>query len=206
MSGYRSSAGMRCRVRGCTGKTTGMRSATAWSCSSTSAQEAMPSTRDGRCSVTSTNPRSLELELPGEIRSAAKPRLEAAEGVDHRVPDEVDALGLDALPTQVLDRIVRVGEQMVGELVRDDPVDLLRHRAIEAPQARLDVRVGDAELDEHERCSQRRVDVTRDEREVRWVSGDDRLEPLHRRVPSARHASPIRSRAGASARGGRAGR
>ena len=42
------------RVRGCTGKTTGMRSATVCSCSSTDSRRS-PSTSDGRCSVTSTN-------------------------------------------------------------------------------------------------------------------------------------------------------
>jgi hypothetical protein len=119
-----------------------------------------------------------EPELLGDPKRA-KPRLEAAERVDHRVPDEVDALGLDSLPTKVLHRVLRVGEQMVGELVRDDPVHLLGHRAIEAPQAGLDVPVGDTELDEHERRSQRRVDVTRDERDVRRFGGDDRLEPFH---------------------------
>ena len=111
---------------------------------------------------------------------STKQRLQPEECVDHRVADEVDALGLDAFPAQVLDRIVRVGEQEVGELVRDDAVDLLRHRAVEAPQARLDVRVGDAELDEDERRRERRVDVARHEREVGWICGHDRLEPLHR--------------------------
>ncbi len=119
-----------------------------------------------------------ELELLSDPE-CAKARLEAAERVDHRVPHEVDALGLDSLSPKVLHRVLRVGEQKVGELVRDDPVHLLGHRAIEAPQARLDVPIGDTELDQHERRSQRRVDVTRDEREVRRISRDDRLEPFH---------------------------
>ena len=135
-----------------------------------------------------------QLELLGNPKRA-KPPLEAAEGVDHRVPDEVDALGLDSLPTKVLHRILRVGEQMVGELVRDDPVHLLRHRAIEAPQSGLDVPVGDTELDEHERCSQRRVDVTCDERDVRGSAATTSSSRfMIRAVCSACEPDPISSR------------
>ena len=71
-------------------------------------------------------------------------------------------------------------EQELGELVRDDPVDLLGHRAVEAPQPRLDMRVRHTELDEHERGRERRVDVAGHEREVGWIGGHDPLEPLHR--------------------------
>ena len=113
----------------------------------------------------------------------------------------MDALGLDAFPAQVLDRIVRVGEQELGELVGDDAVDLLRHRAVEAPQARLDVCVRDAELDEHERRRKRRVDVARHEREVGSLAatiGSSRC--IARAVCSACEPDPMSSRWAGSGR------
>ena len=87
--------------------------------------------------------------LRGAQRSEAF--LHRDEGVDHRVADEVDALGRDSLCAQVVARLVGVDEQVVAELVGDDPVDLLGHRAIEAPQPGLDVGHGTPSLAADER-------------------------------------------------------
>ena len=65
--------------------------------------------------------------------------LERDERVDHRVADERDPLGVDALARQVARAPRASGEQQVRDLVGDDPVDLLGHRAVEAAQAGLDV-------------------------------------------------------------------
>ena len=94
---------------------------------------------------------------------------------------------------QVLDRLLGVDEEVVRELVGDDPVDLLRHRAVEAAQARLDVGDRDPELHRDERRRERRVDVAGDDHEVRALLLEDRLEALHhpRRL--------LRVRAGADA-------
>ena len=79
--------------------------------------------------------------------------------VDHRVADKVHRVRRPALAGQVAKRLGRRAEQQVAQLVRQPPVDLLGHRVVEAPQARLDVRQRDAELRPGERGPDRRVDV-----------------------------------------------
>ena len=111
---------------------------------------------------------------------AAKALLHGDERVDHRVADEMHALIRDALRAQVLDRLLGVQEEILGELVGDDPVDLLGHRAVEGAQARLQVGDRDAELDGHERRGQRRVDVARDDHaDPGALRLQDWLDPLH---------------------------
>ncbi len=70
-------------------------------------------------------------------------------------------------------------EQVIAELVGDDPVDLLGHRAVEAPQAGLDVRDRDAELDRDERRGERGVDVARNDHEFGTLALHHRLDSLH---------------------------
>jgi hypothetical protein len=112
-------------------------------------------------------------------RSSAKPRLDGHEAVDHRVAHEVHALVLDPLAAQVLDRLVAVQEQHVRELVGDDPVDLLGHAAVEAPEPRLEVGDRQAHLGRDERHRQRRVHVARNDDQVGPLLLEDRLDPLH---------------------------
>ena len=57
----------------------------------------------------------------------------------------------DALAEQVLLGLRAVREAPLRELVDEEPVELLRHRAVEAAQARLEVGDGDAELGGGER-------------------------------------------------------
>jgi hypothetical protein len=45
----------------------------------------------------------------------------------------VDAPGRDSLGLKVLARLIAMDEQIVTELVGDDPIDLLGHGAVKAP-------------------------------------------------------------------------
>ena len=126
-------------------------------------------------------PARLDPELRGGC-GGADPILERHQGVDHRVADEVHALVGDPLGAQVLDRLLAVEEEVLGEDVGDDPVDLLGHRAVEAAQAGLDVRDGDHGLGRGQRRGQGRVDVAGHDDEVGCLLGEDRLEPLHHRA------------------------
>ena len=87
-------------------------------------------------------------------------------------------------------RLVGVQEEELGEVVGDDPVDLLGHRAVEAAQPRLDVADRDPELRGAERRRERRVDVAGDEHEVGPLVAQHGLEPLEHAAPSARRAVP----------------
>jgi hypothetical protein len=83
-----------------------------------------------------------QLEAEGDCRvRVAEALLHRDERVDHRVADEVHPLVGDALGAQVLDRLLAMQEQVLGELVGDDAVDLLGHRAVEGAQARLQVTI-----------------------------------------------------------------
>ena len=77
-----------------------------------------------------------------EARSRQMPQ----QRVDHDVADQMNLLGRHAFGAQVLARIGRRRQQHVGQPIGHDPVDLLRHRAIVAAQAGLDVRHRDQQL------------------------------------------------------------
>ena len=95
--------------------------------------------------------RDEQVARPGSARSA-RPRAGrrkrgsiATRRVDHRVADEVRCARRRCLRARRFSiASSRVDEEEVGELVGDDPVDLLGHRAVEAAQAGLDVRDRDA--------------------------------------------------------------
>ena len=128
--------------------------------------------------------------LPAAARAGGVEVLE--QRVDHRVADEVDA-GCDPLALEVRDRLLRVREQDVADVVGEDAVVLLRHRPVEAAQARLDVRDLDAELDGGERARERRVDVAGDDAEVDLALHQHPLDPDQR----LRRLLAVRSRADA---------
>ena len=109
------------------------------------------------------------------------PRQEAPERVDHHVAHPVDPARRDTLRDQVPVRVRAGGEQQIGERVRDDPVDLLRHRAIARAQSRLDVRHPDRRrrLRRHDRARQRRVHVPHHDHPVGPVVRENLLERLH---------------------------
>ena len=123
-------------------------------------------------------PAGLHSELGCSPRGA-DPVLERGQGVDHRVADEVHPVLGDPLGPQVLDRLIAVEEEMLGEDIGDDPVDLLGHRPIEAPQPRLYVGNGDQRLRRCQRRGERRVDVAGDEDQIGFLLGEYGLQPLH---------------------------
>ena len=92
-----------------------------------------------------------DVPLPGLLR--------AREGdVVHDVPDQVDPL-FDPLLLEVLHGGLRGTEQERGEMVRDDPVQFLRHPAVEAPEAGLHVTDGQVEFRGGESPRERGVGV-----------------------------------------------
>ena len=72
----------------------------------------------------------------------------------HQVADEDDAV-LDTLGSKVVDRGRCGGEEPPRQVVGHDPVDLLGHPPVEAPQPGLDVRDRHAELGRGECARQR---------------------------------------------------
>ena len=166
------------RVRGWTGKTTGICGRQPAQLGHRLAQQRAVD-EGGTVQGHQREPARLDPE-PRRGPQIPEAVLERDQGVDHRVADEVHALLGDALGAQVLDRLVAVQEEQLGELVGDDPVDLLRHRAVEAAQAGLDVGDRDAHLRRGQRRRQGRVDVAGDDDQVGPLVGEHRLEPLHR--------------------------
>ena len=107
-----------------------------------------------------------EPEVPEDRRACLRGPDVLGQGVDHAVPDDVDAAG-HVLPPQVRPRGLRRREEMVREMVRDGPVDLLRHRAVEGPDPRLHVGEGLCLLVREDGPSEGRVRVPVDDDEVR---------------------------------------
>ena len=108
------------------------------------------------------------------------PRQHRDERVDHRVADREDARFRDrSLGEQVDARLGRVGEQEVGDRVSDHPVDLLGHRAIEAPQTRLDVSDSNSKFRAHQSSCDSRVYVTINHHEIRRVLLNYRFKARH---------------------------
>jgi len=120
-----------------------------------------------------------EVELLQDVRAPDGEREVGAQRVDHAVPDDGHAPP-DVLLSQVVARGRRWGEEQVGQLVRDDPVDFLGHRLVERADARLDVAQHPPELVREERAGHGRVRVAVDEDEVR-PHGDARDVPHRRR-------------------------
>jgi hypothetical protein len=118
------------------------------------------------------------------------PRPHRDERVDHRVADVVDELVGTPLGDEVVARLGRVDEEQGGELVGDEAVELLGHRPVEAPQARLDVGDRDLQLGRRHGGRQRRVHVPGHEDHVGRPVDEDRLEALHH----ARGLLPVRAR------------
>src|SRR2546425_1161357 len=96
----------------------------------------------------------------------------------HHVPDEVHPAA-DALLDEVVDRGLRGTEEERGEVVRDDPIDLLGHRAIEGPETGLDVSESAAHLRCDESTCERRVRVSVHQDEIGLFALEDVLESVH---------------------------
>jgi hypothetical protein len=103
------------------------------------------------------------------------PRLEQQRDVDHHVAHELDSPG-DVLALEVGHRGRRGAQQQVGEVVGEDAVDLLGHRAIEGAHPGLDVGDRHVGLGGRKPAGERRVRVAVDEDEVGLLDGDERTE------------------------------
>ena len=178
-------------VRGCIGNTTGMSRAMRSSVAIASPAAGRPRAR-GRWSVTSRYPPRGRSCALARLRSRMRGRIATSVSIIV-LPTAWMRLVRAAFVAEVVARLGRVDEQEIRHLVRDDPVDLLGHRAVERAEARLDVPHGDRELGGGERCRHRRVDVSRDEHDVGTLGFEDRLEALHH--PSGLHR--VRSRSDA---------
>ena len=83
----------------------------------------------------------------------------------HEVSDVGDA-GDDPFPGKVLDRGGSRRQTPRGEVITDDPIDLLGHPPIEAPHARLDMGHGNA-LPDRRQCPRKGgIRVTEDDRRI----------------------------------------
>src|SRR5919204_4696131 len=101
-------------------------------------------------------------------RSSCQRRSQAAEHrVDHRVPDEVDSRGTDALGDEICHGSFGMNEQDPAEMIRQSPVRLFGHRVVEASKSSLDVRHRNLELRCRERARECGVNVARDDDEGR---------------------------------------
>ena len=88
------------------------------------------------------------------------------QGVDHHVPNQEDPIVLDPFPTEVGDTVLLGREEVRGKVIRDDPVDLLRHATVEAAQAGFHVAYRNADLCGNEGRRQRRVHIAHDKDEI----------------------------------------
>ena len=114
-----------------------------------------------------------------QIRRERRPRQRIHQRIDHQVADEVNAIPGDPLAQQVAFRTALRRVEQVGDLVRQDPVDLLRHRAVETAQPRLHVRHRDVLLDSHQAAGERRIHVADDDDARRLQAVEHGLEVLH---------------------------
>src|SRR5438552_2849204 len=101
-----------------------------------------------------------------DVRFLCRDREVLGQGIDHAVPDHVDARR-DVLLSQVLLRRRRRREKQVRQLVRDDSVDLLGHLLVERPDAGFDVLERAVLLPGEEGPGDGRVRVAVDDDEVR---------------------------------------
>ena len=101
--------------------------------------------------------------------------------IDHDVADESNSLSRNSFSAQVRIGILRRREQKIGDLIRQQPIDLFRHRAIAAAQSRFDVRDFNAELRTYQRARDRRIDIANDDYPIRLLCFNDGFERLHDR-------------------------
>src|SRR2546425_8475579 len=79
---------------------------------------------------------------------------EGREGVDHDVADDVDLVSGDPFTEKIFPTALLRDEEPVGDRIRQQAVDLLRHGAVEASKSGLHVRHRNPELDRGDRRSE----------------------------------------------------
>ena len=127
----------------------------------------------------------LDVGLAVDRRDDVRPRLvrhrearpcdrgEEPARVGHHVAHDVDAPE-DALALERATRAVVGAEEEPCQAIRFDPVVLLRHREVTAPEPRLDVRERHGRVRRRARARERRVRVPVDEDEIGRLLGDPR--------------------------------
>src|SRR5215217_3887197 len=99
--------------------------------------------------------------------------------VDHYVSHKTNSFRGNAFGKQVLIGVRRRGEKQVGDLIRKETVDLLRHRAIAAAQAGLNVCDLDSKLHADEGACDGGVHIAHYQYPIRFLAEHDGLEALH---------------------------
>jgi hypothetical protein len=103
----------------------------------------------------------------------------AAQGVDHDVADEMHPFRRDAFPFQVVQGGALGGEQQVGDLVGQHPIDLFRHGPVETAQAGFHVDHLHALLGRHQGAGDGGIDVAHHQHRPRPLRVQHRFEGAH---------------------------
>ena len=139
---------------------------------------------------------------PGRSRRGVEPERSAASSCRARSAELSASVSIITLPTsrtfaaaipsrRRLAIAARLGhEQQVGDRVGHEPVDLLRHRPVEAAEAGLDVRHRDPQLHRRQRAGDGRVDVAEHDRRVGPASPAGAPRSARGCARSARRATP----------------
>ena len=115
-----------------------------------------------------------------ECRGGGNGALQRVErGVDHHVADEFYPRRRHPLGDEVRLALLLGDEMQVGQLVDDEPVQLLRHLTVERAQARLDMGDRDTQIGRGQRGGDRGVDVADDDQQVRPVLHEQRMQRQH---------------------------
>ena len=189
------SASIRARVRGWTGNTTGSSRATLRQLAHGLGQQRAV---DQRRAVQGHQQVALLMRARATRRCSPDRPVEASPPACRSSCCRPERSTPPALPSS--SRLVRAsGEWMNSRSATesvDEPVDLLRHRAVEAAQSRLDVADGVPELAGHERRRHRRVDVARNQHDDRAPARSEAARDAPSRGRSGRRGCPSRPRAG----------
>ena len=89
------------------------------------------------------------------------------------------AVRRDAFPRKILVRRRLGRKAVVGHGIGQDPIDLLGHRSVEAPEPRFDVGQRNAQLGRYQRPRQGRIHVADDQNEIGTCHREDLGQPLH---------------------------
>src|SRR6516162_6208806 len=95
-------------------------------------------------------------------------RKKLSQRIDHYISDEVDNFPRAAFSKEMFDSVFLRDEEVVGQGVGKNAVDLFRHGTIKTAQAGFDVRDADAKFYGRQRGRDGRVDVTDNEHQV-WL-------------------------------------
>ena len=136
--------------------------------------------------------RRFDLEPLEDARAPACVRRELKARVRHHIADHLDPAA-DAFAAQRRRRPLVRRKQEVGHAVDGDPVALLRHREVAAPESRLDVRNRHSRGDRRFRPGQGRVRVAVHERPLRPLALERSGDPGPHRVGVGRvEVEPVR--------------